>query len=544
MASVLIINFDGVDGSTTYTEVVSGLTPSWSLPTHAIDTDWSKFGSGSLQFGDALNISGQIAWNIPPNSGDMTAHFWIHPGMGFQAEISLFDKDDAVFSSVAIGFDAAETTLVAHSIDRSTNINETLDPISGDSHIAIVVESGNLMLFVNGGKLGTWAMVNGMAGIDRIYFIMSSGDINTGYPSLSFLHIDALEVTDDAKWDADFTPPTDAPGPVERTLSENIVLGGDFYTNIQEQFQTENVTLGAVFSCDSYLDPLGEINFTLPMLTLSARRGSIINTSLPALSLYSAGRMGNFGRVLRALPSLTLTASGHSEGIGTLSSNLPPLSLIATGHQSDQGSVNLSLPKLTLSAHGFAGVIGRVSFNLPSITLKASGYSDIVAILSLPIPFLTLSARAHGEFTALVLNTENMGLSRYNNYDFNSLCNFKGQLLGLSPTGLYALDDSASTEQYDWLIDLGRIDFMGSRMAYAWLTGKADEKIKLTITTDTDSYEYIEDPISEEANELRFKVGKGLDDRYLSIKLSNANENVALTLDRFKIFIYDEVGKR
>jgi hypothetical protein len=81
VAQVLILNFDGADGATTYTEEVQGLTPSENMRSE-IDTDWSQFGTGSLlQSSPSAAEECRLLYTYAPqSSAAVTLHAWVRVG--------------------------------------------------------------------------------------------------------------------------------------------------------------------------------------------------------------------------------------------------------------------------------------------------------------------------------------------------------------------------------------------------------------------------------------------------------------------------------
>jgi len=135
------------------------------------------------------------------------------------------------------------------------------------------------------------------------------------------------------------------------------------------------------------------------------------------------------------------------------------------------------------------------------------------------------------EYVAWVVNSENLALSRYSGYSFNSLAAFKTTYLGATDTGIYELEgaDDAGTD-IDARIRTGLMEFGSSRqkaMPSAYLGYTADGSLGLkVITTEGGTktetwYKLTETKGAPDTS--RIKVGKGLKARYWGFELSNVD---------------------
>jgi hypothetical protein len=154
------------------------------------------------------------------------------------------------------------------------------------------------------------------------------------------------------------------------------------------------------------------------------------------------------------------------------------------------------------------------------------------------IPSVRLTARARAaDIVALSLNTKNFGLTKYTNYDYNSLCMFGGKLIGAKRTGIYELegvDDDGTA--IPWKLRTGKIDLKTAKLRHIWLSGIVSGDIKLIVeTADGERYEYDAEPVSETEDEIRVKIGKGLSSRYVIIELQNESDQT-ITLDKMQIY--------
>jgi hypothetical protein len=266
--------------------------------------------------------------------------------------------------------------------------------------------------------------------------------------------------------------------------------------------------------------------------------GGVAALTIPAVKLTSAGKANVIGNLAEAIPRIRLSATGYENPYGNLSVAIPAIRLSATGIDSPVGSLSRSIPAVILTASGIAGIIGNLSQAIPMVTLSASAWWTGGANLSMAIPSVRLTARARAaDIVALSLNTKNFGLTKYTNYDYNSLCMFGGKLIGAKRTGIYELegvDDDGTA--IPWKLRTGKIDLKTAKLRHIWLSGIVSGDIKLIVeTADGERYEYDAEPVSETEDEIRVKIGKGLSSRYVIIELQNESDQT-ITLDKMQIY--------
>ena len=133
------------------------------------------------------------------------------------------------------------------------------------------------------------------------------------------------------------------------------------------------------------------------------------------------------------------------------------------------------------------------------------------------------------EYVAWVVNSENLALSRYSGYAFNSFAAFQTTYLGATDVGIYELegDDDVGVD-IDARIRTGLMEFGSSRqkaMPSAYLGYTADGSLGLkVITTDggtkTETW-YKLTETKGAPDTARIRVGKGLKARYWGFELAN-----------------------
>ena len=100
------------------------------------------------------------------------------------------------------------------------------------------------------------------------------------------------------------------------------------------------------------------------------------------------------------------------------------------------------------------------------------------------------------------LTKHHYGISQYSGFDFNSLCVFNGQYIGVSESGVFLLEgDSDNGADIDAFVELPNTDLGDSRQkrARSALIGyEADGDLELTVTLDE---------TTEQTHTLRRNIG-------------------------------------
>jgi len=295
--------------------------------------------------------------------------------------------------------------------------------------------------------------------------------------------------------------------------------------------------------------PTAQLNITLPSLQFVAYSGAIFNLTLPTLQFSAQGHVDPVGRLNIILPRLQFNAHAIQDGMAVLNITLPSLQFSAHGLVSGLGQLNITLPKLKFEAHGIAGVVGQLNIVLPAIKFSAHAYWQGTNTLNITLPTLQFSARARSnDVLVLTFNTKNFAQTEYDNtYDYNSLMNFNGKLVGLKRDGVYELNgDTDNGTSIDWYFKTGKIDLEEGQVKKArhvWLSYRPSGDLVLTVDDGENEYEYDVESHKQVDNAVRIKLGKGIRNRYIQLELRNAS-NEKIFLDRMRLFTEPIAKKR
>jgi hypothetical protein len=283
------------------------------------------------------------------------------------------------------------------------------------------------------------------------------------------------------------------------------------------------------------------LNITLPKLQFVAYGGALLNIRLPKILFSAHGTNNNLGVLNIILPRLRFLGNLIQEQLVQLQVILPKLQFSAGGINSGIAQLNITLPKLTFEANHFTGSIAQLNISLPLIGFKASAYWQGINALNIPLPKILFSAIMRSKETVtLVLNMKNFALTEYDNsYNYNSLFNFNGQMVGVRRDGIYELTgDDDNGAMIAWDFKTGKIDTedgLQHKMRYAWLSYRPSGDLILTVYDGENEYEYDVESYKQIDNAVRIKVGKGIRNRFLQFGLRNVS-NEKIFLDRLRLF--------
>jgi hypothetical protein len=211
--SVLLMHFDGTDGSTTFTdEYGHTVTPSGNAQ---IDTAQSKFGGASGLFdgsGDYLSTTDSDDWSF--GSGDFTVEGWIRPSTVSVRQEILAQRNDTLspndFWAVSLTSSGTiRTFAIAGGAAVTDRTGTTVLSTNTWYHVAIVRLSGSVQIYVegvgnaSGGTNGAGAWPNSTS---ALYFGVGDNAGSNAYSG----HMDEWRITKEARYTANFTPPSAA----------------------------------------------------------------------------------------------------------------------------------------------------------------------------------------------------------------------------------------------------------------------------------------------------------------------------------------------
>jgi len=277
---------------------------------------------------------------------------------------------------------------------------------------------------------------------------------------------------------------------------------------------------------------------SIPAFTCSGYSGANADNEIPSLTIYSIGLSGIVGHAELTLYLPTLSTTASSPFQGNFDVGIPSITITATGYLGVLGSLDKPIPALQIEANSFVNCLANLSRSIPAVTLSATSNWMGTNYATLTLPSITIDARTSGliaEIITLAMNTKNFGLSQYSSYNYNSLCMFNGHFIGAKSSGVYELEGSNDAgNAILWKLRLPKLNLEDSKLREIYIYGTLNGDTKAVVETpEGERYEYDAEPVSENDDRIRIKVGKGIRSKYLVLELFN-EDNFSITIDKIQ----------
>ncbi|WP_158683566.1 hypothetical protein [Burkholderia sp. BE12] len=282
---------------------------------------------------------------------------------------------------------------------------------------------------------------------------------------------------------------------------------------------------------------VGTVALALPTPTLAVASPSAVALTTPSLTLAASGTVGAAASVALSLPVPTLIIAGQAPVTAQVAAVLPVPQVSISGVAGAAGRADNTLRALALAAQGVTGTVGQATLTLPLVKLTASGYENVVGSVRLVLPHLQLvatgveagAAPAPTASNTIVMHTEQMGVTTYSNFPFNSFAQFGGVYLAASSAGIFTLggntDNGALIQA---AARVGITDFSTShlkRVDRVYVGYRTDGNLVLRVFTDeVTQRDYLLTATGKSGlhgNHVR--LGKGLVARYWQFEVRNQN---------------------
>lgn len=568
----VLLHFDGTDGSTTFTDE-SGKT--WTAAVNAqLDTAQKVFGTASLYLDGSSYITTLDSADFTLD-GDFTIdlRFRTSTVSATQMLLSHYTNDTsrwmfAIINATTIYF-YADTTIYL--------FNEALS-LSADTwyHVAFVRSGSTITCYLDGTSIGS---ITYAGALDKTGDPTIGARYVTGAYGLPFTGwIDEVRIIKGlAVWTANFTPPTQAYAVAEINATINIGaaigMGGTMMKGLAGDMEgviSLPLTIGGTILFTEPIEISGGISlpltvsgtvnapthyecwgswFELPMLTVY---GTGLNTEsgdayfdFTVITLEGTGYDSPVGTGAFDMTTMSVSALGEDETLGTASITWPKIKIEATNLISSAGDASFEFPLISVSAIGIDGAVGTFNKSLPMLELENVSLDETIGTGEISLPLLTLLGESlpTTAYLSMVMNLKNRALTLYDNYDFNSMCRFKGKHFGATKTEIFDLDTGTNDDGtlIDWNFETALVDTWKSdkKLRQAWLSYKSSGDIVVVVKTAAgEEYEYPVTGIDETETGIRVKFGKGITDKYLSLNFKNVDGS-SIELDNLQLIIMD-----
>ena len=295
------------------------------------------------------------------------------------------------------------------------------------------------------------------------------------------------------------------------------------------------------------------IEGTLPALQINATSielKDLISALLPILECIgqTEPRMDVDG-TLGIMTGLSTLLTGE---VFTSNIQFPYITIVAETPQLGLGTASIEIPILALDGTLLAGTLSNASLVLPGLrtgmTVSAIyGASISTALIILPTLILDAFANivAIEQYQVYAMNLKNLCLSKYSNFNYNSLCKFGGQYYGMNSNGLYLLEgDKDNGTDIEAIVETGKDNLKLNnlkRIVDTFITMKAQGEYTLTlISEEGNEYTYPLVNTNTTIGTWKVDVGKGTRSQYWGLRFKNVAgakfevEGIELNIDSLR----------
>ena len=200
----------------------------------------------------------------------------------------------------------------------------------------------------------------------------------------------------------------------------------------------------------------------------------------------------------------------------------------------------------SVADNAVAQAIVANQLSVPILVLAAANVEDAATVKQLLINFvnaggvvamdISLGDTEDDDYTAWVLNTKTLGATQYDNFDFNSFCEFEansGIWYGAKTDGIYLLDgDTDQGEAIVAEIRTGQTNLgtnKEKRCPTAYIGAKTDGSLVMKVVTDepdgtkSENWYAVETRVADSVRTTRVQFGRGLKSVFWQFALSNVN---------------------
>jgi len=233
------------------------------------------------------------------------------------------------------------------------------------------------------------------------------------------------------------------------------------------------------------------------------------------------------------VPIVKQELSGAPGTLGTFNLITIPPVVEVDGTSLSGASINFTTKRITagLSGTSYApgGTLGVTS---PSIALSISVRTNPFGTVGLATPIIDIEFIGHvgdAVYRAMVLNTETLAITEYDNFPFNSFCEHGGNIYGATSDGIYLLGgDKDGSDEIDAYYKTAITDFGTSNLKQCLdiVSRFKGERLKVSVLDDREEVQ-TEEVLTGHApvgvHTERSKPGKGLKSAALGLDIENVN---------------------
>lgn len=296
--------------------------------------------------------------------------------------------------------------------------------------------------------------------------------------------------------------------------------------------------------------PYGEARMSMRPMTLVAEGGllkpayGLASLSMVPMGVYATGLTGGVGSAAMSFLPMDMLAANKVYGEAHLSMLPPAMRAYTYADSTEAQAMSRALVVDSVQVQGEFSVVAT-SFGTAASLYLVETFADVttlsVATAVTPTELqqvLSVSAYSLGAGNTLlpledqapqvwVVNTENLGSTRYENYGFNSFAKIDGRYYGAKSDGVYRLEGAADgPTPVQAMVSFGKHGFGTAQLKMvtnAYLGASSTGQLFMKVVVEGQEYLYAARASSEELKVQRVDLGRGLRANYLEFELYNAD---------------------
>jgi len=295
----------------------------------------------------------------------------------------------------------------------------------------------------------------------------------------------------------------------------------------------------------------GRININTPVSLFFMGTGGNIFIDMLMPTIGMLGYVLNRGNIDLIVPIPKINIGTYLQIIGNLDMEIPLSSVFMEGLTVNSGIFGLNVPMSLVNISGLISNLGSLSITIPISDLNINAIITIMGSLNITVPFPYITFLGIiGEalkYIELIINSENLALSEYANYEYDNLDYFNGKYIGIKSDGIYELE--GETDQgipIKALIRFPTIDLykdFKTRLNELFYTGRNFGTLQVkTIEDEREIYNYLTKITNSRVHEERMKLGRGHTGRFLILEFSNPDGR-KFDINNIRV-LADKVGAR
>lgn len=246
---------------------------------------------------------------------------------------------------------------------------------------------------------------------------------------------------------------------------------------------------------------------------------------IPLVTFSTSLLVGTVSTGSVTFPLMSITAETAISYTGSIT--IPSYTVDATGIVGIGMTGDMAFPSLTISA--LAGLVMEGEMTLPDLTVSGTGWSQTITG-SVTLPLLEVLGykawvSAATDTRTIVMNMNNMAVSTYETFNFNSYATFQGKHYGANEDGVYLLEgDTYAGTSIAWEIKLGIHDFLIralKRIPDVYLAMKGVGTLQVYVTSDR-AVESVYNlaMVTSRTKNNKVQIGKGHKGRYWEFRFT------------------------